>query len=147
MIIMDVYFAAAIRGNREYAKYFPIIIRILQMMDCNVLTEHVAHSTGDKLTKPVIYSRDTGWLKISQALVSEISGASTGVGYEIRDTFADKKPVLVLFHKSADFAASPMIVGNTDYPDLLTVKSYGSIDDLVEAIVPWVWMLKEVVSK
>lgn len=75
------------------------------------------HQTGNwkksegKLTETEIHDRDYAWLKQTDLVISEISNPSLGVGGEISDAVALRKPVLCLFKEGLDDSISAYIRG------------------------------------
>ena len=85
------------------------------------------------LTDSEIFTRDTKWLEKSNLVVAEVSGASTGVGFEIAYALFHRKiPVLALANAEAANSVSAMITGCNS--QLLTIKWYEDPDDLKKAI-------------
>ena len=83
---MKIYFAASIRGGRDYVRDYKIIISQLSTYG-KVLTEHIADDKlddqGENISETAIFERDTGWLRESDIIVAEVTQPSLGVGYEI----------------------------------------------------------------
>jgi hypothetical protein len=126
---MNIYCAGAIKGDISYQSFYKNIVEYL----CE--TGHMAYSelnkelfTSGSLTDREIFTRDVQWIKESQLMIAEISGPSLGVGFEISFAlYVLNIPVLACYHFDAGKVSS-MITGCTS--DLLTVKSYTSIEEL-----------------
>ena len=114
---MKIYFAGSIRGGRDDAALYQLIIAQLAAYG-EVLTEHVG---GDGLTPAgeqemsdrAIYERDMTWLMEADVVVAEVSMPSHGVGYEIASAEAAGKPVLCLYRPQPDRRLSAMLGGNS----------------------------------
>ena len=125
---MKIYFAASIRGGRDYARDYKTIISQLNIYG-KVLTEHIAENKlderGENISENVIFERDTQWLKESDIIVAEVTQPSLGVGYEIALGESLGKRIICLFkQKSGNLSA--MIKGNRK----LEVIEYTSVDEL-----------------
>ena len=126
---MRIYFAGAIRGDREDWLLYRNLIALLQTYGI-VLTEHVGESniaiTGENLPDTHIHDRDLEWLKSCDCLVAEVTRPSLGVGYEIGKATEWGKQVICLYRSSVTPSLSAMIGGS----DRLTVYKYERIDEL-----------------
>lgn len=125
---MKIYFAASIRGGRDYIREYKAIISQLSTFG-KVLTEHIAENKlddlGENICDATIYKRDTGWLRESDIIVAEVTQPSLGVGYEIALGELLGKRIICLFkQKSGNLSA--MIKGNRK----LEVLEYTSVDEL-----------------
>jgi hypothetical protein len=125
---MKIYFAASIRGGRDYAREYKAIISQLSTYG-KVLTEHIADDMlddrGENIFDTDIFERDTGWLRESDMIVAEVTQPSLGVGYEIALGESLGKRIICLFkQKSGNLSA--MIKGNRK----LEVLEYTSVDEL-----------------
>ena len=125
---MKIYFAASIRGGRDYARDYKIIISQLSIYG-KVLTEHIADDKlddqGENISETAIFERDTGWLRESDIIVAEVTQPSLGVGYEIALGESLGKRIICLF-KQQSGNLSAMIKGNRK----LEVLEYTSVDEL-----------------
>ena len=125
---MKIYFAASIRGGRDYASEYKMIISQLSTYG-KVLTEHIADDMlddqGENISDTVIFERDTEWLRESDIIIAEVTQPSLGVGYEIALGELLGKRIICLFkQKSGNLSA--MIKGNRK----LEVLEYSSVDEL-----------------
>jgi len=125
---MKIYFAASIRGGRDYASEYKVIISQLSTYG-KVLTEHIADDMlddqGENISETAIFERDTGWLRESDIIIAEVTQPSLGVGYEIALGESLGKRIICLFkQKSGNLSA--MIKGNRK----LEVLEYSSVDEL-----------------
>jgi hypothetical protein len=125
---MQVFFGGSIRGGRDDADVYAAIIDILDD-HADVLTEHVGRSVeaaGAGPTDAEIHDRDLTRLREADAVVSEVTTPSLGVGYEVGRAVEWGKPVCCLYRSGGDHALSAMIRGN----EAVTVEAYGSPADL-----------------
>lgn len=131
---MIVYCALPIRGEKIYKEYYNLIIEHITSSGHTALSEMNANfKPAVPLTDPEIFTRDTKWLEKSSLVVAEVSGASTGVGFEIAYALFHRKiPVLALAHTEAANSVSAMITGCNS--KLLSIKWYEDPDDLKKAI-------------
>ena len=129
---LQIYFAGAIRGGREFSDSYYQIIQLLGAFG-RVFTEHVGDpdliNRDDKtLSDREIHDRDMDWLRQSDLFIAEVSLPSLGVGYEIGRAIHLEKPVLCLYRKDATTRISAMISGSKnldcyEYTDLGEVRS------------------------
>jgi len=131
---MKIYFAGSIIGGRENAKIYAQIVEYLLAKGHKVPSAHVARHdvlNWEKKNPPsLIYERDMGWIRESEALIAEVSTPSMGVGYEIATALHLGKPVLCLYRQGSTL--SKMILGNTE-PNI-RVNSYTSPEELLSLI-------------
>jgi len=130
---MIVYCAIPFRGDKTYESYFTEIISHINSLGHTALCEQNAgFRPAAPLRDSEIFTRDIKWIDKSIALIAEVSGASTGVGFEIAYAVYQKKiPVLALANKEAK-NVSAMIIGCNS--DLITLKRYENTDDLKKSI-------------
>ena len=130
---MVVYCAIPFRGDKSYEKYFGEIIDHIKSLKHTPLCEHNADfKPAAPLRDSEIFTRDLKWLDKSKVLIAEVSGASTGVGFEISYALYKKKiPVLAIYNNEVK-SVSAMINGCNS--DLLTVKGYDNSNDLKKII-------------
>ena len=131
---MIVYCAISIRGEKTFQDFFPQIIEHITSLNHTALSElNVDFKPAAPLTDSEIFTRDIKWIDKSKVLIAEISGASTGVGFEIAYALYKKKiPVLALANKEAGSNVSAMINGCQS--QLITIKRYEDSEDLKKAI-------------
>lgn len=125
---MKIYFAASIRGGRDYSLEYKAIVAELCSYG-EVLTEHITDDMpddrGENISDIDIFERDTRWLRESDIIVAEVTQPSLGVGYEIALGESLGKRIICLFkQKSGNLSA--MIKGNRK----LEVLEYTSVDEL-----------------
>ena len=116
---MKIYFAGAIRGGREDAKFYFNIIHYLEKFGV-VLTEHVGSTELSEKgelsqTDYDIFQRDLSWLQSADVVVAEVSTPSLGVGYELGVAEKLKIPVLCLYRSIRGKRLSAMINGNKKF--------------------------------
>ena len=125
---MKIYFAASIRGGRDYARDYKKIISQLSIYG-QVLTEHIGQnnleSSGEDISENTIFERDTKWLRESDIIVAEVTQPSLGVGYEIALGESLGKRIVCLF-KQQSGNLSAMIKGNRK----LEVLEYKSVNEI-----------------
>jgi len=131
---MKIYFCGSIRGGREQAHIYVLIIEMLRQYGV-VLTEHVGideviQSKDRELSDLEIHDRDMRWIVESDAVVAEVTVPSLGVGYEIGRAMEMGKPILCLFDRSAGKPLSAMIAGSKK----LELNRYNETAD-IEAIL------------
>lgn len=130
------YFSGAIRGDTSFVYYFRRIVEIINEYG-EALTERsdlyypLDRNFDQKHQSNIekkIFRRDiTKWLGKSSAVVAEISGPSTGVGYEIHYAIRDRRiPVLCLYHVSS----KPTLVVKQDPSKYILLQKYSDENDL-----------------
>ena len=136
---MKIYFAASIRGGRKDQNKYNELIGFLSSK-VEVLTEHVGDlslgQTGEQdFTDKEIYQRDLEWLESADAVISEVTNPSLGVGYELGVAEKLGKPVLCLYKDSNDKTKlSAMVSGNQKFRTFL----YHDLDQAKEEIVSFI---------
>ena len=126
---MKIYFAGAIRGGREDAKFYFNIIHYLEKFGA-VLTEHVGSAKLSEKgeisqTDNDIFQRDLNWLQSADVVVAEVSTPSLGVGYELGIAEKLKIPVLCLYRPIKGKRLSAMINGNEKFQ----CRAYQGLDE------------------
>ena len=127
---MKIYFCGSIRGGRDLARTYELIIGMLRKYG-TVLTEHVGsdeviQEKDRVLSDKEIHDRDLGWIVESDLLVAEVTIPSLGVGYEIGRAIEMGKPVLCLFDAGSGKALSAMIAGS----DKVEMKLYKQAEEI-----------------
>jgi len=127
---MKIYFCGSIRGGRELARDYELVISMLRKYG-KVLTEHVGsdeviQSKDRELSDREIHDRDLGWIVQSDVLVAEVTVPSLGVGYEIGRALEMGKPILCLFNVRSEKPLSAMIAGS----EKLLIKQYEETADI-----------------
>lgn len=126
-----IYCAGAIRGDTSFRRNYELIIKLVAEAGFEALTEL---NLQDKvvLSDKDIFLRDKSWLDKSEMMIAELSGISTGVGFEISYAlYVRKIPVLVVYSSSID-SISAMISGcNSEF---LSVKNYSSDEELTQIV-------------
>ncbi len=137
--VKKVYFAGSIRGGRDDAPLYFEIIKIIQGLGSEVLTEHIGlkdlslMGEQDKTTE-FIYGRDMAWLKECDMVVAEVTNPSLGVGYELAMAEIWKKPILCLYRPESGKSLSAMIAGNPK----MKVAEYANLDEAQKVIVAFI---------
>lgn len=133
---LNIYFAGSIRGGRQKAEDYKIIIRFLSAHG-TVLTEHVGDTklTSDgefSRSSYDIFTRDVSWIDVSNIVVAEVTVPSIGVGYEVAYAESRGKKVICLYNETEGGKLSAMIAGNTN----ILVIDYRSFGDLFKKLLP-----------
>ena len=130
---MKIYFAGSIRGGRDDAYVYEIIIKLLKNYG-EVLTEHIGDQSlsnqGEDKSHQYIYNRDIKWLHSADVLVADVSTPSVGVGYEIGTAEMLDKRILCLYKEGSLKPISVMIDGDNK----LIKKIYKNVDELPDII-------------
>lgn len=134
---MILYCAGAIRGNVKFQKYYKEIIEIIGSLGHTALSElNKNFISSVPLTDNEIFKRDMKWLSKSRALIAEISGPSTGVGFEIAYALYKMKiPVLALANTKTDNLSALLNGCNSN---LLQVRNYGDEEEMREIITGFI---------
>ncbi|KAK2852894.1 hypothetical protein Q7C36_008095 [Tachysurus vachellii] len=108
---MNIYFCGSIRGGRQDVKIYQKIVQKLQTYGQVLSHDDVSEKGEDAVSggDEAIYDRDMEWLAQSDVVVAEVTQPSFGVGYEIGQAMAMKKPILCLFRPSSGRVLSAMI--------------------------------------
>ncbi len=130
---MKIYCSGPISGNTEYQHFYLEIIRHITSLN------HIAFSqlnndfhTPEDITDSEIYLRDINWIDHSDLFIAEVSGSSTGVGFEIAYTLHKKKiPILAVYNNSVK-RVTAMLTGCEN--ELLTLKNYSNEQELKSII-------------
>jgi nucleoside 2-deoxyribosyltransferase len=131
---MIVYCATPVRGQRTYQEFFQGIIEHVKSLGHTALSElNSDFKPAAPLTDSEIFARDIKWIDKSKVLIAEISGSSTGVGFEIAYALYKKKiPALVLINNEAGNNVSAMIKGCNS--PLLNIRKYDDVESLKKVI-------------
>ena len=133
---MKVYFCGSIRGGRDHADIYMQLIKHIQSLNCQVLTEHVGCKEKDAngvlmpdsgLSDIAIHDRDIAWLDESDVIVAEVTMPSLGVGYELGHAKLKSKPTLCLFREGDGKRLSAMVAGAEDKM-MFKVVDYKEVD-------------------
>ncbi len=114
---MKIYFAYTIRGDRSRIETAKEIVNMLKEKGHDVMTEIFLSDNAEDnngLSGKEIFNRNIGWLGACDVIVSEVSGSSFGIGYEIGYILGgtDKK-AFILFESNASPKISLMATANT----------------------------------
>lgn len=97
---MDLYFSCSLTGGRRDQPMYAALVAHLQGLGHRVLTAHLAAETviaeDGGVAAEEVFERDTAWLRDCDAVISEVSTPSHGVGFEIAYALERGKPVLCL---------------------------------------------------
>lgn len=137
-----IYFACSIRGGREDAETYAQLVEYVKTK-ATVLSEIFADGTltASGMNKPSreIWQIDTDWVREADAVITEVTNPSLGVGYEIPLAEQLGKPVLALFRDTGERKLSAMIEGapgvNTHYYRELAAACIG-IDQFLNEMEP-----------
>lgn len=127
---LKIYFAGSIRGGRQLARDYQVIIAMLTEYG-DVLTEHIGEDTLTSQGEVVrsdkeIYDRDVAWISEADVVVAEVTVASLGVGYELGKAEALGKKVICLYKYDGSGRLSAMIAGNSNFINI----EYERVDEL-----------------
>ncbi|MCX6816079.1 MAG: nucleoside 2-deoxyribosyltransferase [Candidatus Aenigmarchaeota archaeon] len=130
---MRIYFAYTIRGDKSQIHIAREIANMLKEKGHHIMTEiFLSDNAEDKenhLTPQEIFDRDVKWLHECDVIVSEVSGSSFGIGYELGYVLGStNKKAFILYHKNAEHKISRMAIGNTQKN--CTVFAYSDLNDL-----------------
>lgn len=126
-----VYFAGSIRGGRNKAADYKIIVDHLKQYSI-VLDEHVADPTldskGESIDAYQVYQRDVKWIQDCDILFAEVTNPSLGVGYELAYAESLNKKIICMYEESINLSA--MIGGNSNF----ILIPYSTMDELLNKI-------------
>lgn len=117
----------------EASNFHIEIIKYLNSLGYVALSELNSNFKPAMILNPKeIFTRDMKWIDRSKAMIAEVSGHSTGVGFEIAYALYEKKiPVLALVNESST-NVSAMITGCNS--DLLTIENYSDSGEIKKVI-------------
>lgn len=115
---MKIYFSATITADKDLKNNYKTIVDTLKKSGHEVLqygSDHLSptelvNRTDEEIEKA--YKMLDKLMKQADIVVAEISLPSVGIGYEISEAISQKKPVLALTYKKADFQPLATIEGN-----------------------------------
>lgn len=130
---MIIYCAGPIKGDITFQEFYKEIIKIVEALGHTALSEFSSKMLSTiPLNERQIYSRDLKWLDGSNLMIAEVSGASTGVGFEIAyGLFVKNLPVLAVYNDQVKKISS-MIIG-CNHPGLV-IRKYLNGEDLTKII-------------
>lgn len=139
---MIIYCAGPIRGDVTYQKFFIKVIDYLESQGHTVLAEFSGKfSSSIPLTDKQTYKRDLKWIDGSKLMITEVSGPSLGVGFEIAYAIFQRKiPVLAIYNSEVQNISS-MLAG-CDSP-LLTIQKYRDEDEMKRIIKNYISKLSQ----
>ena len=114
---LRVYFACAIRGEQGGAEEKELIVRTIQNLGHEVLSERFlgqdikVNELGQGMSPEEICQRDLDWITMADVLVADVSRISHGVGFEIGWAASKGKPVTVLCREDKYDGLSNMLKG------------------------------------
>lgn len=115
---MKIYFSATITEDKDLKANYKKIIDTLKSMGHDVLQYGSDHLDPTELVNRSDDEIETAYkmldklMKQADAVITEISLPSVGVGYEISEAISQKKPVLALTFSKAKFQPLATIEGN-----------------------------------
>lgn len=128
---MQIYFSCSITGGRDDQPVYRRIVDALLEDGHSVPTAHLA---GDSISAEEriveageIFTRDSSWVKMCDAVVAEVSTPSHGVGYEIALAEFTGKPVFLCYRSGVQI--SKMLLGNPSH--LFQIYAYKSAEDAI----------------
>jgi len=126
---MKIYCSGPISGDTEYQDSYLEIIRHITSKNHTAFSQlNKEFNTPDDISDRDIYMRDINWIEHCDLLIAEVSGSSTGVGFEISYALHQKKiPILALAHSNVK-RVTAMLTGCDN--KLLTLKRYSSIKEM-----------------
>jgi 2'-deoxynucleoside 5'-phosphate N-hydrolase len=131
---MNIYFSCSITGGRYDQKTYRVLVDFLISSGNEVSTARLADPDIQLLDGPLspksVFERDMEWIRNCDVMVAEVSTPSHGVGYEIAQALAMKKPVLCCYQQGK--TVSKMILGNTD--QRLFVRDYADLENALEIV-------------
>lgn len=136
-----IYFGCSIAGGRDYAHMYQDIVDNIKASGAVVMSELFANKTlvselgpTPHLSTLETWTRDMSWVKEADAVITEVTQPSLGVGYEIGKAEDWQKPVLALFYSGSGRRLSPMISGNPN----ITVFAYNDVSETKAAIAKFI---------
>lgn len=131
---MIVYCAGAIKGDTSYKDNYREIIDIVAKCNHSALSElNPGFQSAFPLNEKQIFQRDIKWIEKSNMMIAEVSGPSTGVGFEIAYAlYVREIPVLALYNSEVEKVSSMVIGCNST---LLYTKKYnnrGELQDIIQ---------------
>jgi len=130
---MKIYCSGPISGDTEYQNSYLEIINYLNSLNHISFSQlNKEFNTPDDISDRDIYLRDINWINHSDLFIAEVSGSSTGVGFEISYTLHQTKiPILTLAHTNVK-RVTAMLTGCDN--KLLTLKRYSNTEELKKHI-------------
>jgi hypothetical protein len=125
---MIIYCTGSKRGDAAYKKLHKDIILFTESLGHTVLAElSNKFSSTIPLTENQIYKRNLKWIDGSKLIVTEVSGSTLEVGFEIAYAILERKIPALAIHEG-DAQISNMLSG-CDSP-LLTIRKYNDPDEM-----------------
>jgi 2'-deoxynucleoside 5'-phosphate N-hydrolase len=136
---MKVYFSASITDEPVISQRYASIIEHLKSLRHEVL-QYSTLSPQELMQKSdteiqAAHKRLSQYLRQADIYVAEITKASVGVGYEIAQALADKKPVLVLIHDSEPYKSRATLMGNPSKLIKYTKYNDENLKSILESFV------------
>ena len=136
-----VYFACSIRGGRDDQPIYAAVVGIIKT-NAEVLSEMFTNKDltargYEGATDHWIWKADLELLKKADAVITEVTNPSLGVGYEIAEAKNLKKPVLALYRPQPDRRLSAMVAGDPN----VQVIEYQDVSELKQPIADFLQKL------
>lgn len=130
---MKVYCSVPIRGEIKFQSTYNEIINFINSLGHEALCElNEEFKSQTKLSDKEIYLRDINWLDESDFVIAEVSGASTGIGFEISYALFEKKIPVLAASKKDSGSISAMISGcNNKLIELVTYDSFEELKNII----------------
>jgi len=129
---MKIYFAYTIRGDRSRLEIARKLVDALKAKGHDVITEIFLSDDAENtrgLSKEEIFQRNIRWLQECDVLVSEVSGSSFGIGFEIAYIIGSmNKKAFVFYEKNLEDKISIMATGNTHQN--AAIYAYNDFEDI-----------------
>jgi 2'-deoxynucleoside 5'-phosphate N-hydrolase len=130
---MKIYFACTVVGDRSSIESGREIVKILEGNGHIVLTKHLfednAYTADSKITEKQVYDRDMVWLEEADVVLSDVTGSSFGVGFEIGFVLGSmNKKVFLIYDANKKSKISRMALGL--HHKNCTVFAYNNFDEL-----------------
>jgi len=115
-----IFFGCSMRGGRPFVSRNELadIANAIEALGHSLATQHQTKpgiiAEEDRHTKVFIHDREYGRMKTADCGIFEVSNPSLGVGSEISDMIAMKKPVLCLYRYDLYDVVSAYILGKAE---------------------------------
>jgi 2'-deoxynucleoside 5'-phosphate N-hydrolase len=141
--MVKVFFGCSMRGGFSSLSQDELrkIPELIETLGHKLMSKHQTSATFEKdesiLTNKQIHDQDYMWLLGCDCLIAEITNPSLGVGGEISDAAALKKPVLCIYQKEMEKKLSAYTLGKNDseYFPTIICKGYSNLEEL-KTIIP-----------
>jgi nucleoside 2-deoxyribosyltransferase len=134
---MKIYFGFTVAGDRSSVVAATKIVELLEELGHDVLTRHLiredAWQADRSISPQEVYRRDMAWLQQCDLFVAEVSGSSSGLGFETGYLLGATHKKVVLFYRRAVETKISLLITGITHPNCKLVP-YSQLEEVEDWI-------------